>query len=59
MKVKNNDTGTVILLIFIIVFWLGGIVLAKSAWSTFFTIVFMPYAWYLMIEKIMILIGLM
>ena len=33
--------------------WLAGIVLATGAWSTTFSITVPPYAWYLVVEKIM------
>jgi hypothetical protein len=38
--------------------WLAGIVLANGAISTTVAICFPPYAWYLVIEKSMILAGL-
>ena len=37
----------------IIIPWLMGVVLAKGIWSTFFSIVFPPYAWYLATEYLM------
>ncbi len=33
--------------------WVAGIVLAKGFWLTLLSIVFPPYAWYLLIEKLM------
>ena len=36
----------------LIVTWLAGIVLASGFWSTFFAIILMPYAWYLVVERI-------
>jgi hypothetical protein len=39
------------------VFWIGGMVLAKGFWSTLFTLVFFPWAFYLMIERIFQVIG--
>lgn len=44
--------------IFMLTMWITGIVIAKGFWSTFFTIVFFPYAWYLVIEKLLIMQGL-
>ncbi len=38
-------------------FWIGGVVLAKGFWSTLFTLVFFPWALYLMIERIFQVIG--
>lgn len=37
--------------------WLGGIVIAKGALSTGFAICIPPYAWYLVVEKVMIVQG--
>lgn len=34
--------------------WIAGAVIAKGFWSTFFTIFFFPYAWYLVVEKYLI-----
>lgn len=38
----------------LIMAWIAGIVIAKGFWSTFFAIVFMPWGWYLVIEKIIL-----
>ena len=43
----------------IIVSWLAGIVLANGLVSTTVAIMFLPYSWYLVIEKIIIANGLM
>lgn len=37
--------------------WLVGIVLAKGFWSTFFAVFFAPWAWYLVVEKFLSIIG--
>lgn len=37
--------------------WLAGIVLAKGAWLTAAAVFFPPYAWYLVIERAMIMAG--
>ena len=37
--------------------WLAGIVLAKGFWSTAFTIILPPYAWYLVVEHLMLFNG--
>jgi hypothetical protein len=39
------------------VMWVAGIVLAKGFTSTFVAIVFPLWAWYLVIEKLLIMIG--
>lgn len=41
----------------LIVGWISGIVIAKGFWSTLFSVLVVPYAWYLVIEKIMIISG--
>ena len=38
--------------------WIAGVVIAKGAWSTVFAIFFPFWAWYLFIEKLMILAGM-
>lgn len=45
-----ESTVTAVLMIM----WLAGFVIAKGFWSTAFCF-FMPYAWYLVIEKLMII----
>lgn len=41
-----------------IIFWIAGIVIAKGFFSTFFAIIMPPYAWYLIVEKLMQVWGL-
>lgn len=36
---------------FVVTDWLAGVVLAKGFWSTCVAIVFMPWAWYLLVER--------
>ena len=38
--------------------WIMGVALAKGFWSTFFAIPFFPYAWYLTIERLMQMTGI-
>jgi hypothetical protein len=38
---------------FALIIWIAGIVIAKGFWSTFFGIFFPPWAWYLVIEKLL------
>jgi hypothetical protein len=38
--------------------WIGGVVLAKGGVSTFFAVIVPFYAWYLVIERIMQMYGL-
>lgn len=42
----------------LLVAWIMGIVLAKGFWSTIFSIIIVPYAWYLVVEFWMQLFGL-
>ena len=35
--------------------WVAGVVVAKAGWSTFFAIVFPPWAWYLLIQHLFLL----
>jgi hypothetical protein len=49
----NNLTYMVIL-----TWWLAGIVLAKGFWSVFFAICIPLYSMYLVVEKVMLLWGL-
>jgi len=55
MKTKASiDSAT---LVFILTLWIAGVVLAKGFWLTTLAITLPFYAWYLVIEKIMLLIG--
>ena len=47
-----------LLLTFIVIPWLVGLVLAKGFWLTTAAIFFPPYAWYLVIERAMVAMGL-
>lgn len=44
--------------LFMLVWWVSGIVLAKGFWWTVLAIFVPLYAWYLVVEKIFILNGL-
>ena len=57
MKSLNNIVS-ILISTTLILFWIAGIVLAKGFWSTFFSIVLVPYGWYLVIEKILIMYGI-
>jgi hypothetical protein len=45
--------------IILIFMWVAGTVLSKGVLSTFFCIVFPPWAWYIFIEKVLIMQGFM
>ena len=47
----------VVCVMLIVVPWLAGIVLAKGFWSTFAAICVPPYAWYLVVERGMMMAG--
>jgi len=42
-----------IVYLILLVSWIAGIVIAKGFWSTFFSIVFTPWAYYLVVEHIL------
>ena len=46
-----------IITIIVVVPWLMGIVISKWFWSCLFAIVIPPYAWYLVVEKVMLING--
>ena len=46
-----------IITIIVVVPWLIGIVISKGFWSCLFAIVIPPYAWYLVVEKVMLING--
>ncbi|WP_198655760.1 hypothetical protein [Salinicola sp. CR57] len=35
------------------ILWIAGVVIAKGFWSTFFAVVIPPYAWYLAVESLL------
>jgi hypothetical protein len=36
--------------VFLVILWIGGVVLAKGLIQTIFSVIFAPYAWYLVME---------
>lgn len=44
-------------LLFIVLPWLVGTVLAKGLWLTTAAVFFPPYAWYLVVERALVAIG--
>lgn len=44
-------------LLFFVLLWLAGIALAKGGWSVTAAIFFIPYAWYLVVERALVAIG--
>lgn len=52
---KKHDNALAML--FIVLPWLAGTVLAKGFWLTIVAIFFPPYAWYLVVERALVAIG--
>ena len=46
-----------LLMLFIVLPWLSGIVLAKGFWTTTIAVLFPPYAWYLVVERTLMVLG--
>jgi hypothetical protein len=38
----------------LIVTWLAGLVLAKGFWSSFFAFILPPWAWYTLVEQVLV-----
>ena len=53
----ENIINTIVTLL-IVVMWLVGIVISKGFWSCLIAVLIPPYAWYLVIEYIMQVKGL-
>jgi hypothetical protein len=56
-KTRITWAGLASFMIFMVM-WVAGWVLAKGFWSTLFSVIFFPWGWYLVVEKIMIAYGL-
>ena len=52
-----NKLIEVIFTLLVLISWLVGIVIAKGFWSCLFATIIPPYAWYLVIEKLMLVNG--
>ena len=48
-----------ILKVLLTLIWVAGIVIAKGFWSTFFSIFFPPWSWYLVVERVLTVGGLL
>ena len=53
-----NKLAEVFASLLVAVSWLAGIVLAHGFWSTTAAVCLPPYAWYLLVERIMVLVVL-
>lgn len=49
---KGRQVGS-LLVLFVVITWIMGAVIAKGFWSTLFAYVIPPYAWYLITERAM------
>ena len=58
-SIKLSGVLDFLFLILFLVMWVFGAVLAKGFWSTFFSIFFFPWGWYLVVEKIAIHFGVL
>jgi hypothetical protein len=52
-----NDLLSMIGCIAALGLWFAGVALAKGFWSTTIAVFFFPYAWYLVVERLMFSIG--
>ena len=48
-----------IIKILMIFAWISGIVIAKGFWSTFFAIWLVPWSWYLVVERLLTIGGVL
>lgn len=58
-SIKLSGVLDFLFLILFLVMWVFGAVLAKGFWSTFFSIFFFPWGWYLVVEKIALHFGVL
>lgn len=52
---KGRQHGA-FLIIFVVVTWIMGMIIAKGFWSSLFSYICPPWAWYLLIERAMLLL---
>ena len=58
VKVPSNATWASVFLFLVVIFmWFGGAVLAKGFWSTLFAIFIPPWAFYLTVERLLVIMG--
>lgn len=58
-NVKLSGVWGFLSLMLFLFMWVFGAVLAKGFWSTFFSIFFFPWGWYLVVEKVALHFGLL
>ena len=58
MKIAvNNNWASLLTLLVVVIPWLMGIVLAKGFIQVLVSVLFAPYAWYLVVERLMHVLG--
>lgn len=58
MKIAvNNNWASLLTLLVVVIPWLMGIVLAKGFFQVLASVLFAPYAWYLVVERLMQALG--
>jgi len=57
-NVTNPGWAGCISLFVFMIWWIGGVVLAKGFWATTAGIFFFPYALYLVVERVMQMLGM-
>jgi hypothetical protein len=58
MEDKSNGFTILMVMLLIMLPWLSGVVLAKGFLATLTSILFAPYGWYLTVEKLMQMAGM-
>ena len=54
-----NDNFKTLIGFFLFFLWVAGVVIAEGFWSTFFSIIFPFWAYYLLVEKLLIVYGIL
>lgn len=59
VQVRMSGVSSTLFVIWFLIMWIFGAVLAKGFWSTFFSIFFFPWGFYLVVEKIALHFGVL
>lgn len=59
LEIKMTGLSGALLVIWFFSMWIFGAVLAKGFWSTFMSIFFFPWGFYLVVEKLALHFGLL
>lgn len=57
IRIRVSGFSGMVFLIWFLMMWVGGTVLAKGFWSTTICIFFFPWSFYLMVERLFALWG--